>query len=228
MKWEFDQAGIDWEPFGARTQRLRATIEQLRREFATDGYAQQTPLHDEFGIPVLRPVQRRGFGGYGPPLIVGGTGDRVLRIAAEHADIISIAGTLQITRQPPGTMRIATDAETDERVRYAVDCAGARAGRIEWHALIQAVVPTDDLWAAATALARRFGNLMSTDEILATPFVLIGTIEQMAEQILRNRERYGFTYYTVHGPAPGKCCPRRRALPQSVWRSEQRQTSLRR
>ncbi len=200
MKWEFDQAGIDWEPFGARTQRLRATIEQLRREFATDGYAQQKPLRDEFGIPVLRPVQRRGFGGHGPPLIVGGIGDRVLRIAAEHADIISIAGALQITGQPPGTMRIATDAETDERVRYASECAGDRAGRIEWHALIHAVVQTDDRWATAAALARRFGNLMSTDEILATPFVLIGTIEQMAEQILRNRERYGFTYYTVHGP----------------------------
>ena len=199
-KWEFDHAGIDWEPFGARTQRLRATIEQLRREFATDGYAQQKPLRDEFGIPVLRPVQGRGFGGHGPPLIVGGTGDRVLRIAAEHADIISIAGALQITGQPPRTMRIATDAETDERVRYALDCAGDRAGRIEWHALIHAVVRTDDRWATAAALARRFGNLMSTDEILATPFVLIGTIKQMAEQILGNRERYGFTYYTVHGP----------------------------
>jgi hypothetical protein len=34
---------------------------------------------------------------------------------------------------------------------------------------------------------------MSADEILATPFVLIGTIDQIAEQILRNRERYGFT-----------------------------------
>jgi hypothetical protein len=41
---------------------------------------------------------------------------------------------------------------------------------------------------------------MSADEILATPFVLIGTIDQIADQILRNRERYGFTYYTVHGP----------------------------
>lgn len=177
MKWEFDQAGVDWEPLDARTQRLRATIEQLRREFATDGYAQQKPLRDAFSIPVLRPVQRHGFGGYGPPLIVGGTGDRVLQIAGEHAD-----------------------TEADERVRYARECAGDRAGRIEWHALIQAVVQTDDRWAAATVLAQRFGNLMSADEILATPFVLIGTIDQIAEQILRNRERYGFTYYTVHGP----------------------------
>jgi hypothetical protein len=41
---------------------------------------------------------------------------------------------------------------------------------------------------------------MSVEELLDTPFVLIGTEEEMAAQILRNRERFGFTYYTVHGP----------------------------
>jgi hypothetical protein len=41
---------------------------------------------------------------------------------------------------------------------------------------------------------------MTVEEILDTPFLLIGTVEQMAEQILRDRERFGFTYYTVHGP----------------------------
>jgi alkanesulfonate monooxygenase SsuD/methylene tetrahydromethanopterin reductase-like flavin-dependent oxidoreductase (luciferase family) len=66
MKWEFDHTGIEWESFGARTHRLRATIEQLHREFAADGYPQQTRLRAEFGIPVLRPVQRHGFGGHGP------------------------------------------------------------------------------------------------------------------------------------------------------------------
>ena len=96
-------------------------------------------------------------------------------------------------------MRIGTDTEAQQRVRYARECAGDRAARIEWHALIQAVVQTDDRRSAAAALERRFGN-MTPDEILATPFVFIGTVEQMAEQVLRNRERYGFTYYTVHGP----------------------------
>ncbi|SEC51273.1 probable F420-dependent oxidoreductase, MSMEG_2516 family [Rhodococcus jostii] len=200
MQWEFDRARIDWEPFGARAGRLRATIEQLQREFAADGYPQQAPLRDEFGMPVLRPVQRRGFGGHGPPLIVGGTGDRILRVAAEHADIISVAGAFQIKGQSPGTMRIATATEADERVRFVRACAGDRADRIEWHALIQAVVKTDDRQGAAAALAQRFGNLMSPDEILATPFVLVGTVDQMAAQLLRTRERYGFTYYTVHGP----------------------------
>jgi probable F420-dependent oxidoreductase len=200
MKWEFDHAEILWEPFGARVEQLRATIERLRAEFASDGFPQQAPLRDEFGIPTLAPVQRSGFDGHGPPLIVGGTGDRVLRLAGEYADIISVAGAFQLKGLPPGTMRVASDVEADERMSYARECAGERAADVEWHALIQVVVPSDNREAAASALAARFGNVMSAEEILGTPFVLIGTVEQMADQVLRNRDRYGFTRYTVHGP----------------------------
>jgi probable F420-dependent oxidoreductase len=200
MKWEFDEAGIAWRPFGARAGRLEETIEELRRRFAADGYPEQAALRDAFGVPVLRPVQRRGFGGHGPPLIVGGTGERVLRIAAAHADIVSIAGAFQVGGQPPGTMRIGTATEADERVRFARECAGQRADQIEWHALAQLVVETDDRRAAADRLVQRYGDLMTVEDLLDTPFVFIGTVEQMTDQVLRNRERYGFTYYTVHGP----------------------------
>lgn len=199
-KWEFDEAGIAWESFDTRVERLRETIEKLRGEFTRGGYEQQAPLRHDFGIPVLRPVQRRGFGGYGPPLIVGGTGDRILRLAGEQADIISVAGVFHVKGQPSGMMRIATAAEADERVHYARECAGERADHVEWHALTQMVVETDDRRSAAGKLAKRFGDLMPPEEILRTPFIFIGTVEQMAEQVLDNRDRYGFTYYTV--PAP--------------------------
>ena len=33
-----------------------------------------------------------------------------------------------------------------------------------------------------------------------SPFVLLGTVAEMADQVQRNRERWGFSYYTVHGP----------------------------
>jgi probable F420-dependent oxidoreductase len=198
MKWEFDEAGIAWEPFGARVDGMRAMIERLRAAFAADGYPQQQALREQFGIPTLRPVQRTGFDGHGPPLIVGGTGERVLRVAGEYADIVGVAGALQIKGSPPGTMRIACEAETDERVRFARDCVGDRD--VEWHILVQAVVPADDREAAASGLAERFGNVMSAAEILATPFVLLGTVAEMADQLRRNRDRYGFSYYTVHDP----------------------------
>lgn len=198
MKWEFDEAGVAWEPFGARVDGMRAMIERLRAEFAADGYPQQQAMRDRFGVPPLRPVQRTGFGGHGPPLIVGGTGERVLRVAGEYADVVAIAGALQLKGKPPGTMRIATDIETDERMRFAHGCVGGRD--VEWHILVQAVVPTDDREAAASGIAEQFANIMSAAEILASPFVLLGTAAEMADQLQRNRERWGFSYYTVHGP----------------------------
>jgi probable F420-dependent oxidoreductase len=102
MKWEFDEAGIPWQPHSARADTLSATISELSRLFAGDGYDQQEELRQQLGFPPLLPVQHQGFGGYGPPLLVGGTGDRVLRIAAETADIVGIGGLVQIKGQPRG------------------------------------------------------------------------------------------------------------------------------
>jgi probable F420-dependent oxidoreductase len=200
MKWEFDEAGIGWEPLGARVDTLSATISELIRLFAGDGYSQQAELRQRLGFPPLLPVQHRGFGGHGPPLLVGGSGDRVLRIAAQTADIVGIGGLFQVKGQPPGVFRMCTAAEADDRVRFARDCAGERADTIEWHTLIQVVKVTGDRRKAAADMAEEYRGTMTAEQILETPFLFVGTIEEMAEQIIRNRDRYGFTYYTVHEP----------------------------
>jgi hypothetical protein len=83
-------------------------------------------------------------------------------------------------------------------VRFARGCAGDRA--VEWHVLTQAVIVTGDRRAAAEDLAKRYHHVLTREEILDTPFLLIGTIDEIAAQVLRNRDRYGFTYYTVHEP----------------------------
>ncbi|MFI7097788.1 TIGR03621 family F420-dependent LLM class oxidoreductase [Streptomyces sp. NPDC050161] len=200
MKWEFDAADIPWQPLPARTEQLAATLDHLDRAFAADGFARQADLRAA-GEPVLRPVQRHGFGGFGPPLIIGGTGDRVLRLAAERADIVSIAGIHQVKGAEPGILRIGSAAEAKDRVRFARGCAGDRADAVEWHVLVQAVVPADDRRAAAAELAGRYGPALTADDLLDTPFLLIGTVEEMAGQVLRNRERFGFTYYSVQAPS---------------------------
>ncbi|WP_155372689.1 LLM class F420-dependent oxidoreductase [Catellatospora vulcania] len=194
MKWEFDAAGLPFAPFGVRVGQLDRMIGELGRWFRTDD---TKPLRG--GAPP-RPVQKHGFGGYGPPLIVGGTGDRILRLAAQHADIVSVAGAYQVKGAEPGTFRLASATEADERVAFARTHAGPRAGRIEWHALIQRVVETGDRHAAAEQVSVDTGGAVTVEQALESPFLLFGTVEEMAAQLRRQRDRYGFTYLTVHDP----------------------------
>jgi probable F420-dependent oxidoreductase len=201
MKWEFETAGIEWEPFTARADRLARTIEELGRLFADPGYEQRAAIRDSYDLPELAPVQKRGFGGHGPPLLIGGTGDALLGLAARHADIVGFAGLYQIKGQPIGAFRIGTAAEAAERVRFFREQAGERAATIESNVLVQAVVVTNDRRSVAEKLVvERLGSTMTVEEALETPFLLIGTEAQIAEQIRANKERYGISYITVHGP----------------------------
>lgn len=199
MKWEFDEAGIPWEGFGARADRLREAIAEIGQILARGGYEQRRALEEHYGLSPLVPVQKTGFGGYGPPLLVAGTGERVLRIAAKDADIIGIAGAKQIKGKPPGVFRMCSAEETDDVVGFARAEAGDRADTVEWNVLVQLVKVTDDRQAVAEELAREADGALSVQQVLQTPFFLFGTVDEIAAQIARDRDRYGFTYYTVHG-----------------------------
>ncbi|MBC6459696.1 LLM class F420-dependent oxidoreductase [Actinomadura sp. HBU206391] len=206
MKWEFDAAGIGWEPLADRTERLARTVEELGRLLRGPDYEERAQLRSAFDLPDLTPVQRRGFGGSGPPLLIGGTGDAVLRLAAEHADIVGHAGAIQLKGRPPGTFRLATAAEMDERVAFVREHAGERAGDLESNVLVQMVVVTRDRRAVAEKLVSEQPTF-TVDEALESPLLLIGTVEQIAERLLENRERYGFSYITVHEPYMTELAP---------------------
>jgi len=206
MKWEFDEANIAWQSATIRAEQLASAISELERYFSTE-FSQ---LRADRSSP--KPAQRSGFSGYGPPLLVGGTGDAVLRIGAGHAQIVGVAGAYQVKGQPPGALRLATADEVDERIVFARSCAGPRAGEIEWHLLVQAVIVTDDRRGAAeervaewrraseAAAATDERAIPTVDELLETPYVLIGTPDEIAAQLQRNRARWGFSYITVHEP----------------------------
>jgi len=206
MKWEFDEARIAWQPPLGRAAQLAEMISELERYFRTEFEQLRA------GRAGPQPVQRSGFGGFGPPLMVGGTSDAVLRIAAENAQIVGVAGAYQVKGQPAGTLRLATAAEADERVKFARDRAGAKADEIEWHLLVQAVLVTSDRRGAAEELLaeHRSGmeaagatderSVLTAAEALETPYLLIGTPDEIAAQLRHSRQRWGFSYVTVHEP----------------------------
>ena len=198
-RWEYETAGITWRGFQERAQHLESTIDQVRELLAGPGYEQDRPLRELYGLPRLTPHQRGGFGGYGPPLFVGGTADTVLRVAARHADIVGIAGTYPVKDMPSGVVRLGTVKEVEERIQFVRDAAGDRADQIEFNAVVHQVLVTGDRRAAARLVAEQL-QTMTQDEVLDSPFLLIGTHEQIAEQLRQQRERFGLSYIAVQGP----------------------------
>jgi len=131
---------------------------------------------------------------------VGGTADAVLRVAARHADIVGIAGTYHVKNMPSGVVRLGTAKEVAERIQFVRDAAGDRAGQIEFNAVVHLVLVTGDRRAAAGRLVADRLQTMTEDEVLDSPFLLIGTEAQIAERVREQRERLGLSYLAVQGP----------------------------
>jgi probable F420-dependent oxidoreductase len=207
MKWEFDAAGIDWVPLRERVGTVAATVDELERIFAQRGYPERRELEELTGRTPLTPVQRAGFNGSGPPLIIGGTGDRILALAAQRANTVALGGLIQAPGQPPGTFTLQSAAQADERVAYIRAQAADRADDLELHVLVQMVVVTPDRRAAAARIAAEDDLNLTTDQVLETPYLLIGTVPEIAAQLEERRDRFGFTYLTVHDPYMAALAP---------------------
>ncbi|BBY81499.1 LLM class F420-dependent oxidoreductase [Mycolicibacterium pulveris] len=177
VKAEFAAAGLAFSGPSKRLNHLEATISGLRTCFAN---------------AEPRPVQQPG-----PPLLLGGERDRMLTLAAREADIVGLVG---MTSTPEGRLaRIATPSELKERVDFVRTHAGERMDRIELNLLVQKVIVTNDRKGAFEQLLPHTpGNMI--DELAEAPILLVGSVEQIADQVLGLREQFGFSYIMVLEP----------------------------
>ncbi|MEV0144388.1 MULTISPECIES: TIGR03621 family F420-dependent LLM class oxidoreductase [unclassified Nonomuraea] len=169
VREEFEAAGL---PFGAG-HRVRA-LERLAGEL--DGL----------------------LGGRTPPLMIGGHGDRVLRLAARRAEIVSFTGAP--FRPEYGRTALVDAAELTRRVVFTREAAGPRAAGLELNVLSKATVLTRDRRAGVESL-RRYAPDLTTEQLLEVPTLFAGTPEDIAEQVRRHEKTFGFTYFTVMEPA---------------------------
>jgi len=179
IKAEFDEAGLPFHGFDDRRAALLAAIEEIDRLIEAEGDVEW------------------------PPLMIGGTGDRVLRMAAEQADIVSFAGLHQIKGRPPGSFRLASAADAERQTDFVRSAAAGRAHPVRFNNFVKIVEVTDDRAGVAAKLAAGQDDYLTigdADLALNTPFLLIGTAEQIARQIIADRDRYGFTSITVQKP----------------------------
>lgn len=129
------------------------------------------------------------------PLLIAGNGNRVLRLAAEYADIVGFIG-MRYDPTSPGGLRLISTEEFAERVAYFEEVVGARSAEVERNLLIQAVVVTDDRDAAIRHI-QQTQLPIPLEELERSPLLLIGSVEQIIGQVQEIRDRYGISYLTV-------------------------------
>jgi alkanesulfonate monooxygenase SsuD/methylene tetrahydromethanopterin reductase-like flavin-dependent oxidoreductase (luciferase family) len=141
----------------------------------------------------------------GPPIFVAGGGPRMLRFAARHADIVGVNPSLPSSERRSEARLDGVADRVDEKFALIREAAGERYDDLVFHGWLQAAAVTDDGHAAAAEIGATLG--LDAEEILATPFVLLGSVEEIVATLHQRRERWGYSYYTVQGDAAREFAP---------------------
>ncbi|WP_231706892.1 TIGR03621 family F420-dependent LLM class oxidoreductase [Tsukamurella sputi] len=170
---EFAEAGITFPTARRRVDQVRDTASTLRRCFAADAYRP-------------RPVQAGG-----PPLLIAGWGDRMLEVAAEHADIVALTSA---ATSNSGHLTLATEADAAARIARLHHSLSERADAVDLNILVQALIGPRDTDALAQVRPHLGREVDRPDDYIS---LLTGTEQDMAEQLRRRRDAYGINYITV-------------------------------
>lgn len=189
LRAEYEATGIPFDRAGVRIERLAEAIPLIKRLWTEDNVTAQGRFYQATDLTITpRPVQAPH-----PPVMVGGGGQRVLSLAARHAEIVA----LNPRATPVGTpdRRDITAEATARKLAWVREAAGARFPDLELNIIALRVVTIADRAATAHQLAQELG--LTPDEVLASPHVLLGSAEEMAETLRQRRDRYGISYVTV-------------------------------
>jgi probable F420-dependent oxidoreductase len=133
-------------------------------------------------------------------LVVGGGHPTILRAAARRAHVVALSG---LGRTLPDGHRheVRWSAHHLDAMLDVVRTEGRRVGTSpEVEVLVQRVILTDDRPRALAELAEQLPGT-TTGELGRTPFLLIGSIDEMTQQVRRQAAELGITRYVVREPA---------------------------
>ncbi len=192
MTTDYRQSGIVMDKPSVRVARLGESLEIMRAmwqsgraTFEGDHYS----VTEAIGSPA--PVSPGG-----PPLVIGGGSKRILTLAGQYARTVSIVPSLAAGYVGPEVAAESVVEKYSDRVRWAREAAGERAGDLEfqcWTVAVQVVPNADEV---LESLAPLFN--LTPDQLRAAPVALIGTAGEITETLRKRREELGFSNIVVH------------------------------
>src|SRR5207253_1755706 len=193
---EYKWSGIPFEAVPTRVSRLEETIAVLKGLFGAEPFTfagTHYTITEMNGRP--KPVQQPH-----PPILIGGGGKRVLRLAAREAQIVGFAPRIGAK---VGGFQSCTFEATREKVGWVKAAAGARFDELElntYPSFRPASVTNEPRKAAEELLGRineRESSGLTVDELLDSPHVFIGTVDHLVAKFTRLRDELGISNVMV-------------------------------
>lgn len=192
----------EWEAVGrhrpdirGRVQRCLAVAEAVRD--LLDGQVVDVDSPDLVAraarLDKPRPVQDR------IPLTIGGGNTRLLRWAGAHADVVGLTGLGRTLADGHSHEVRWHGEELEAQLQHVAEGAASRESPPVLEALVQQVTVTDDAGAAVADLVQQSG--LAEPELLAAPFVLVGTEDEIVSAVVGHERRWGISRYVVREEA---------------------------
>jgi probable F420-dependent oxidoreductase len=191
MRTDYDALGLPYDPPAVRVDRFEEALHIVKQCFSGEQFTyhgEHYRMTDYASWP--RPVQPGG-----PLILVGGGGRRVLSIAAREADIVGINPNLSEGAITAASAQDSLAPQTDRKVEWVRAAAGDRLDDIEIQIRFFVTKVTHDRAGFAEAIAPMFG--VGPEDALESAAVLVGSVDEIVDQLQRRRERWGLSYVVV-------------------------------
>ena len=185
---DYEQTGVTFEDVGKRLNRFEEALHLVKRMLTEESVT----FSGNFYHIVNAKGRSNSLQKFPVPIYIGGGGKRVLSLAAREADII---GFVPRNHARGLDMQSATADATALKVEWVREAAGDRFHQLELSSMVFVVAISNNYEQVAQEIGNRFG--LSPEQVLGASHVLIGTVDQIGDEILLRRERYGISYIEI-------------------------------
>lgn len=191
LRTDYEESGIPYDDPSVRVDRLEEALAVYDRlwdgpaTFAGEHYRVTGATAQPAPLPTGRPT-----------LVIGGGGRRVLTLAARHADVVGVNPSLRSGAVDAATARSAVAERYEQRIGWIRDAAGDRFDDLELQCLTFVVAVDGDRDEVARMMAPGLG--ITEEQARDVPIALVGSVEQICDQLVERRETLGLSYWVVH------------------------------
>lgn len=196
METDYVEAGMPYDRPGIRISRLEEALKIITSMWENEKTTFDGDYYSTKEIAQATDLQ----GQPRPPILIGGGGPRVLRLAGRYADIVGINPKLvegKVTKDTPGDNAPERILEKIGWVREGAEAAGRNPDDIEFNSLSFVTAIMDDPSRLRAGIAANSG--MSVEQVADCPLFLTGSAQEIRERLEKRREETGISFLVIQG-----------------------------